>query len=68
VILNFNHRTEFHAQLSTVVNSSRGPSRRSWPLIRARKNHVPTKDDQEGWYVHRAFPPRDTLNDGAGGG
>jgi hypothetical protein len=25
-------------------------------LIRARKNHVPTAHDPEGWYVHTAFP------------
>ncbi len=25
-------------------------------VIRARKNHVPTKDDPEGWYVHTAYP------------
>jgi hypothetical protein len=25
-------------------------------VIRARKNHVPTAKDPEGWYVHTAFP------------
>jgi hypothetical protein len=27
-------------------------------VIRRRKNHVPTKDDPEGWYVHTAFPEK----------
>jgi hypothetical protein len=25
-------------------------------VIKPRKNHVPTDDDPEGWYVHTAFP------------
>jgi len=27
-------------------------------VIRPRKNHVPTADDPEGWYVHTAYPDR----------
>jgi hypothetical protein len=27
-------------------------------VIRPRKNHLPTADDPEGWYVHTAYPDR----------
>jgi hypothetical protein len=27
-------------------------------VIRPRKNHVPTAEDPEGWFVYTAFPDR----------